>query len=404
VKNKINFITHIYLIITAIYIFFSHFKFFSVVNVNTVYLMFSLLFLGYKIVAGFRTLSIKKYDFLLFLFVVYLAISNYYFSFTPSGLEYFMFFGVISFVSLLLKNEGNWNKNFIKMIYFGCFCHCVFVLVQALLPSVFSTIANLLLSNTLLASINFAQGNNYYSGITLGPASAGLFATILIGIILCKFIVSKKYNPKNIIGLIIAILALILSQKRSFILAVVIAAVVIIYVNEKAKKSTLKFVGKMFGFAIALLVLYMALSFIPQTQKVIDRFVNNDRMLSGREVLYEEMFKWYNSNKLFGVGLGTAKATFGYGGHNIYIQLLAECGIVGIVIYVLYLLKLGFYNYKIALKRIDYKILFSIFIFIVLIIYGLTGNPIYDYSYLVFFMYALSIPLSIDCEVKNEKS
>ena len=53
---------------------------------------------------------------------------------------------------------------------------------------------------------------------------------------------------------------------------------------------------------------------------------------------------------------------------------------------------------------LNYKILFAMFIFIILLVYGLTGNPIYDYSYLVFFMYALSIPRSIECEVKNEKN
>lgn len=398
-KVKDEVVTKIYIVISCIYAFFSHIKYFSFINVNKAYLLISILFTLYKIIIKNQIIKIRKYECILILFLVYLIISNYYLSFTSNGIEYFLFFFAVSINSILLKDELNWSNYFINIIFVCCITHCFFIMMQAIFPSIFNFFSKLLLSDSVILSITYARGNNYYSGITLGPASAGLFSTILIGILLSKMLIQKKYNLKNIILLLLGILSLVLSQKRAFILAVIVATIFIIFVNEKSKKTGLKFINKMFAFSVIIFFICLILSFIPQTQNVINRFVNNDRMLSGREVMYEQMFNWFLKNKFIGIGLGMAKTTFGYGGHNVYLQMLAECGIIGSILYFGYMLYLMIYNYKIAIESIDYRTLFAIFIQIILLVYSLTGNPIYDYTYLMLFMYILSIP----CSIKERK-
>ncbi len=403
-KTKINGILLAYVVITIIYIFFSHFAIFSNrININTGYLVISIAFLIYMLITKYERISLDKCDYWLILFIFYLFALTLEKNLNFEGKKYVVFFTTISLITCIIKNFDKWSKIIIKIMLFCALIHCIFIILHAMSPTVILKIDKYLLKSGTWEVVNRGTNNNYYSGITAGPASAGLFATILIGIVACKIIEERKINFKNIIFLLIGITALFLSQKRAFLLATVMSLVIVIYVVSRMQKKITKLIKNIFIFGIVSIILLQIISLIPQTRNIINRFIDNDRMLSGRETMYEEMITWFKENMYFGIGPGTAQEEFGYGGHNIYLQMFAECGIIGASIYFIYLLNLCATNMKIATKgkNIDYRILFSIFMQTVLLIYGMTGNPIYDYSYLVVFMYILTIPRGLKKELNN---
>ena len=407
-KTKINRVLLLYIIITTFYVFFSHFIFFSSkININTGYLVISVAFFIYTFIINYKDISLDKCDCWLVMYILYLLISTLTWDLNSEGIKYIIFFITINLIAWSMKCDTKWIKTIINMMTFCTLIHCIFIILHAIFPEVILQLDKSLLNSSAWKVIEMGTNNNYYSGITLGAASAGLFSTILVGIVICKIISNKKIDFKNTIFLSIGLIALLLSQKRAFLVAIIISSIVIIYVANKIKGKAAKLIKRFFVFAIISILLFGIASFIPQTRNVINRFIDNDNMLSGRETMYEEMITWFKENMYFGIGPGTAEQEFGYGGHNIYLQMLAECGIVGASIYFIYLLKLCATNVKIAIKgkNADYRILFTIFMQTVLVIYGITGNPIYDYSYLVIFTYILIIPRSIKKELSSiEKS
>lgn len=407
-KIKSNTIHHAYLFISVLYVFFAHLSIFSdKVNINIVYLGVSAVYLGYCMVSSFQKLAVNKTDVLIILFIIYVFISSIMLSYNYEGIKYMLFLTIVYIIGINLKYTVDWSTKFVNAVRVCALIHCIFVILHALFTDIVLTIDKAILTDEIFEIVLYATKNSYYSGISIGPASAGLFATILIGIEVSNILVTAKKEKKSVINIIIAVLALVFSKKRAFIVATILSILVIVLIVEKVKNNNKKIVKKVLAFMFILVFSIVLLSSIPQTRLVMDRFLNNDRILSGREIMYNEMLKWFNENKWFGVGLGQAETTFGYGGHNIYLQMLAECGIVGSVIYFLYLMSKYIENFNISRKRkdIDSRTLFSVFMGTVLIVYGLTGNPIYDYSYLVFFTYVLAIPVSVkkECEV-NEKS
>lgn len=403
IKIKGSTIHSIYIFLIAIYIFFAHLSIFSkMVNINVTYLGISVLYLFYCVTSNFKKLKINGVDILIIVFILYVLISSFVLSYKSEGIEYMIFLTVVYIISICLEYNKGWSNKFINVARISAIIHCVFIILHAIFPDAILALDKYILTSDAFETVKYATANNYYSGISIGPASAGLFSTILIGIEISNIFVERKVNKNNVISTVIGILALIFSKKRAFVVAVILSTLIIILIIEKVKNNNKKIVEKILLFIFLLILMITALSIIPQTKVVIDRFLNNDRMLSGRETMYEVMLQWFNENKLFGVGLGQAESTFGYGGHNIYLQMLAECGIIGAIIFFSYLLGKYFENLNTVKKYkiMDSRTLFAIFIGTTLFIYGLTGNPIYDCSYLVFFMYVLAIPSSVKREVE----
>ncbi|MCI8852475.1 MAG: O-antigen ligase family protein [Lachnospiraceae bacterium] len=87
-------------------------------------------------------------------------------------------------------------------------------------------------------------------------------------------------------------------------------------------------------------------------------------------------------------------------GHNIYLQMWVEQGIIGLVV----LLFMLFFPLFLTLKRIrrqnpGFKVnntnyYFSLFMQIFVIVYGFSGNPLYDYNIIITYFLALSSGMS----------
>ena len=90
--------------------------------------------------------------------------------------------------------------------------------------------------------------------------------------------------------------------------------------------------------------------------------------------------------------------------HNIYIQLLCECGIIGFIAFVLFFL----WNIVSAIKKLrrvaltpdcDSKIriilTFSVMYQVFFLMYGLTGNPLYDAPTLVVYILCCTASMKI---------
>lgn len=80
------------------------------------------------------------------------------------------------------------------------------------------------------------------------------------------------------------------------------------------------------------------------------------------------------------MGTGSAYDIYETGLHNIYLQILYDHGLLGLIVYLAFFA----YNLFMAIKRRDSM---SIFVQCLILTYGVSGNPIYSNSF--FFAYII---------------
>ena len=228
-----------------------------------------------------------------------------------------------------------------------------------------------------------------------------------------------------------------LSGKRAHILFGAISIIItgIFSVNNKrVVKNALKLFISTICIIIILIVLNITMdfsnlqsplvNFLNELEYTIDGFLKGEDITSGRTILYAHSWKLFNENIIFGIGwrefmknsLGLISSfTSGQGSHphNIYLQLLTETGLVGFLFFMMPVLYLYSKTYrllrtlsmKINLHKWKNAVQFSFFSQTFFLLYGLTGNLLTDYNFLLMYFFVASISLSAIVLVKkcNEK-
>ena len=219
-----------------------------------------------------------------------------------------------------------------------------------------------------------------------------------IGYILCKrFTYAKKMRMEWAAVAVLGI-CLVLTNKRAHFLFLIFALVIAYYYSgEKSKK------GKRLAILVMVGVLGIALflTLLPRLNIGVFRKLNttmealesdNDEdVMSGRGGLYEVAIKHFLRNPIFGIGWERFRFLPDLPGsmeaHNIYLQLLCETGVIGFGIFV------GFFIYGLYIAGKNcreaeteegrHMASFCLFMQIFFLLYGLTGNPLYDPPYYV---------------------
>ena len=231
-----------------------------------------------------------------------------------------------------------------------------------------------------------------------------------MGISALNLVVKKEHKIANITFLVISIIALFITGKRGLLIFSVISiALIYIYIAFKDEKNILKYIVMIL---IVVSIGYIAVINIPQTQVIIDKIQvlnENKDALNGRDKLWKESIEVFINNPLMGIGIGAIKEVIGEYSHNSYIQILAETGIVGAIIYVLAILTSVFITIRKAsliLKKENLEqkmsIAMSLFLQGVFIMYSFTGNPLYGQYFLVPYMIAIAMSNSINIKEENE--
>lgn len=322
--------------------------------------------------------------------------------------EAFMFVAIFTtfiLLKIVLSNQSKWiNLYFIAILLFSSI-HTLFTLIQYKLPNIVDKVNKLILSNALYR-VNTSQLNQgKYPGITGQVGANAFYISIFIAVIFSICYVEKRGRRKIMYAFLLLLggVALILTGKRGLLLTNIV--IISIFLLVKIVKC-LKANNKIWGHMVGIFLIFMAVIFILIISFNINsiiNYINAEDLTSGRGIIYEENIYLIKNHILLGCGLGKVKSIFGMEGHNIYIQIWAELGIIGLFLY-LSSLGLSLINsVRIYMKfskmdktggKILYIILISIYIQLIFIIYGFTGNPLYDYFELGIYLVSLSVPIA----------
>ncbi|MEI3606610.1 O-antigen ligase family protein [Pseudogracilibacillus sp. SE30717A] len=257
----------------------------------------------------------------------------------------------------------------------------------------------------------------YYPGLGFGqPAMAAGPMIMGIGIILANRFREKKSMLFDTFLILILIIGLIMTGKRSIMLWGIFSFILTYYFATSKNKST-RFVKVIFGLIFSSLILYIVTSYMDfidifrRMIVTINNILAGQDITSGRTILYERAWDIFKDNPIFGIGweqfivvtsgqLLSRDLTV----HNVYLQLLAETGLVGFLIVMLAMV----YTYintfrilKLILSSSIYSnkwkiaLTFSFYYQTFFILYCLTENPFYNIVYLFMYFFSLSIVNSV---------
>lgn len=385
----------------------------------------------YVSITGFGYMVLDKYqEILAIVFVMacaFLSLSNYNVSYKKSiNLSFIIFF---LFWILIVKSyfssystTTTW-KYILKFAVYVCiplfYFNCKFVnkiikvfeiiaLIVAI--TVIFSVAN---SNLYMNIFGFLYvdsagiWNSINQGAGVGIIGVSAYASYIINVgiaIVVAFIFAeKKIKIKQSVYLTLFLIALFATGKRTILIAALLAILIIFLFSSDKKKY------RVFLKVIIVIGTIGALSylFVPQAQIMFERFVMGmgDKDLNNRRIFWEEALFLFNKNPIWGNGFGIFPVfdkiegtRWGYSAHNIYLEILAELGLTGIIVYILFSIYVIIKSIKLLCNKklindpnVNKAIYFVFYLLFSHEFYGIMEQPLYAFSLQFIFMVVLSL-------------
>lgn len=326
-------------------------------------------------------LKINKNILLWLMILMYIFFSLIYAPDINKSFVYILMLITLIMVKISFYNDKKIYVYAIKCVEIFTAINVFSTILYALFPNVLQDFARLILNDSA-----FIYNYNLYrygciAGLTPDHGVNAIFITCFLCISFSKML--KNMNLKNILWFIVGMVALFLTGKRGPLLANVVAECIVFVIYNKGNKKAIK------NFLLALVLvtcLVVALNFIPQSKFVFERIKSlgdSNDVLNGREDMYPVLIDNFNKHFVFGSGIkSTLSINNGNDGHNIYLQVLSELGLVGaILVFYVFIRDLVL---AIISKNKETKFL-SIYYIVFFLIYGITGNPLFYFPTLLMY-------------------
>lgn len=280
-------------------------------------------------------------------------------------------------------------------------------------------------SGTKLGTYGYrAALTNHYSsnGIVLAITYISFFSLILGS----DENLFSKNNRRYLACFILSYLACLLTCKRAHVLFGLLGMLFAFYVYKKEKMSN-RFFKIIFTALLLLCVIIFVSPYIPFLDDFLSRFdsLEEDSTMGSRYVLWIYALQMFLNKPLFGNGwfsftyqyrlnlydASVRAARYEYSNvHNVYIQLLAETGIIGFSFFIILGMFIFLYSIKLLRKyRTDLletgtevPSIFSLTFQVFFLLYCFTGNCLYDFTAAFFFL-AVAITMHISYMIRKQK-
>lgn len=358
--------------------------------------------IAFLLIRQIKEIVLNKQDFFFSIFFVGWLFGCFYSVDLFKGLGYVMsFFMAYSMIILLRKKSIN-ESLVISEISIFCFIFSFFLFIQPFFPDIVSKITRHFSypgnNNELIeAWIN----NSWYMGLFPERAPAAFYSCILIGtglycVLKSKYLQNFRLQICGWIMMTTGLYCVILTAKRGLLLGSGVALIISYIINQKSRNIP---IGKVFIVIFLIIIIVIAILLNLDAFKILlIRFIEVDDITTGRTNIYFKMLSSILKNPLIGTGTASAFKMLGIGGHNIYLTVLFENGIVAftfLIIAILYTLYKTIINAFFIGRHIGHSklpfFIFGLYIQILFFIYGFFGNPLYDNYILYFYLFSLLI-------------
>lgn len=288
------------------------------------------------------------------------------------------------------------------------------VLLNYFMPSLFNICLGFLPSN-FVSTVRAATSSSITGFTTnIGHSAGFIVVSIMAAIALLKNNGRNKHRALKCL-LVLLGFALLVTGKRGhlvFIIVVVILCYLLPHRGNEKMKRYWKFFLVAASISILLVVMWDYLVTIPIFARLDETMKG---LLAGEDVssLRNSLSLWaiqiFKENPITGIGWNVYSTTVAgnvtymtaLDTHNIYLQLLCETGIIGFVIFVSFFIRMWIIAKNAYVESVRYGndvnhvwnivLKFAFMFQTFFLLYGFTGNPLYDYSWQIIYMFSVAI-------------
>lgn len=314
------------------------------------------------------------------------------FLYTGDRLTYSKYFPYVLaiFSMTLFEFDSKFFSCLIRRFEFLFWIFIFSMYLELLAPNLFSLFFGFLDHGSSRSAVMVNTGGAI-SGLAYEKGYAAFLCNMGLGVLFAKFFV-RGFTLARLFQIIGVFAALMMTGKRTLFLIPVMGLIVFALFFSKKHKISIA-LGLSFVLVVSLTI---ADSLIPQVSLVFDRlFADNGDPLSGRQVFWTYAMQMFEASPLIGRGFLSFNAyinaqgfryyglLWSYQAHNVYLQLLAELGIAGFLLFVALLATLTFGLVRSFLSWKDSQglepviLLTAVYWIILIAVYSLTGNTIY---------------------------
>lgn len=341
------------------------FRYFILLGIAPLYLIYN-----YKILIKdkifMKFLKITCLTMILFIFISFIGTDYYLMSFFKI-LNYFVpLLIIVSLITIITEKE--------KFLFW------------------FSNLFKIMICTSLLlikSPIGYLKNGFSFQGILNHPNLFGIILVLGILTILIEMAVKNKISIMNIIIVLLGIYELILSNSRTSLISFVVC-IIMFFMFSNIKKS-IKTISIITTFLIGVLVYT-----IPITNNFITNYIqkgqSSDQILLSRYGQIDNTLYVLQNSPVFGIGFGIPVNRtslelngFTYEAGNLFFGLLSYVGILGLSIYIFYLI------YIILIRKSINNLMLSLFLGSILINMGelvmFSSNNVGIICYVIFGIY-----------------
>lgn len=348
-----------------------------------------------------------------FLFLTYIAISLFYSYDKESTFSYFTIY--LALLPLLFFDIT--EKTCLRLLsIFGIITTVIAVSIIISVPvdncmnNYFWFIVNPGRNYAVTKGIAQELATGAYSGFAREKGEAAFLMNVGLATCFAKYFAKGKITFGNVLSIILHLAALLLTSKRTLFAIVVVCFCALMLVSKMQNKTS----RTITVIILSVFAVFIILNFIPSLANTFLRLIDTENMqeLGGRSALWEYLYLMIDKFWLFGAGFGSYNnfaydnglRTYGtkwnYNGHNNYYQALGEIGVVGCFFLFGFLIISFIRTTKLirnkGLTQNQNKILyFSFYLQIMLLVYSVTGNPLYTRQIIYVWILAICMYLSI---------
>lgn len=365
--------------------------------------------------------KINKIQFITFVFTCIIILielaSNYYIKEGQVGNV--VKFTLLIFLPFILITNKYCLSSITSILKFFCAEHIIATCLFQIFKDFYAnTILPWIANGThIMAMDNFADGFN--PGLTTHYSMNGMYLSFSTIFLFSLFM--EKRKKRYIIYTLISIVALLFTAKRAHLIFTLISCIIVFFIinKDRLSKKVLKFSVILIISFVVILILSMIM---PQILNVVNRIeegIKSGDLLNGREDFYDLAISMWKGHKIIGNGWGSFSYNFQYylyeenygvkylDAHNVYLQLLAETGIIGLIFFLSLMLYIYTLTYKIIKNKkynnMDFMLYFSLGYQTFFLLYCFTGNPLYDMQCYSIYFICIGITLKKYLEIKKIK-
>lgn len=307
-----------------------------------------------------------------------------------------MFIWGTAFIVVLIAVDNKMKSIFpYKYIFYFGLIQIVGQLLQMEFPSIYNQMTG------ILFKADVKEYGSGFQGFTTNPGMTSAVLIYALGTYLC-FYASTKKAIINAMVFIAIIIFIFLTGKRSGAVLALFLPVMTFFVSTRNQTTLVKYgipivlsVFLLFYFFIQNMGYFEDTTGLRKVTQGLEMFADSDEEinLNGREYLWAMAIQGFMENPLFGIGVSQFETWTGLGtnAHNMYLQVLCEQGLIGIILFVIplvYCIMHTIYLLRNCHEKSHFKqiLMFSFYMQLYFIIYGLSGNPTRNpYGYMMYF-------------------